>query len=172
MLNPFSQILQGRYWPRPCLLSRWNGMACGRIWVPFRAACSNSRFKYFVLFMWKMHLRVPIWTWMCTDSVLPQEKTGGEGVLSVFRVLIFVCALWSTSFLLSFVVMVAWLEVGHLLGHNNSSHTAELCRMLFPLNLKKVPTLYLASEMKGSHFNFLRFYLLLMGCKISLETPF
>lgn len=38
--------------------------------------------------------RVPIWTWMRTDSVLPQEKTGGEGgFISVWSINICLCSL-------------------------------------------------------------------------------
>lgn len=43
-------------------LSRWDGMACGRIWALFRTACSSS-FKQFALFMWKIHLSTNL-IWM------------------------------------------------------------------------------------------------------------
>lgn len=133
-LNPFSQILHGRYWPRPCLWAagmEWHVGGFGPFSEQLTALVLNSLHCLCGICISEYQFDV--------DAFLTYRffspTGGGRGFISVQRINICLCSL--VHFLPFFHVTGLRLYVGHPLGHNNSNHTAELCRRLFPLNLKK-----------------------------------
>lgn len=99
-LNLFSQVLHGRCWPRPCL---W---AAGMEWRvggfgPFSEQLAVLVLNSLRCLCGKCTSEYQSGCGCAVNALIlfsHRRQVVGE-VLSVFRVLTFVCALWSTSFL-------------------------------------------------------------------------